>query len=76
MLEQRIDNVVYRIGFARVAAARQLVSHGHFAVNGVPTNIPSYQLKPGTVRGPGVAPRARARSRREGDLASTRRRIG
>jgi small subunit ribosomal protein S4 len=39
---------VYRAGFAPSrAAARQLVGHGHFAVNGVPTDIPSYQLKPG-----------------------------
>jgi small subunit ribosomal protein S4 len=40
--------VVYRAGFAPSrAAARQLVAHGHFAVNGVPTNIPSYQMRPG-----------------------------
>jgi small subunit ribosomal protein S4 len=48
MLELRLDNVVFRIGFASSrAAARQLVSHGHFAVNGRPTDVPSYQLKPG-----------------------------
>jgi small subunit ribosomal protein S4 len=47
-LELRLDNVVYRMGFASSRAqARQLVSHNHFAVNGVATNIPSYQLKPG-----------------------------
>jgi small subunit ribosomal protein S4 len=47
-LELRFDNVVYRAGFAPSrAAARQLVAHGHFAVNGVPTDIASYQLKPG-----------------------------
>ena len=47
-LELRLDNVVYRLGFASSRAqARQLVGHGHFAVNGVPTNIPSFQLKPG-----------------------------
>jgi small subunit ribosomal protein S4 len=47
-LELRLDNVVYRLGFASSRAqARQLVSHNHFAVNGVATNIPSYQLKPG-----------------------------
>src|SRR5213595_1763940 len=46
--ELRLDNVVYRLGFASSRAqARQLVGHGHFAVNGVPTNIPSFQLKPG-----------------------------
>jgi small subunit ribosomal protein S4 len=47
-LELRFDNVVYRMGFASSRAqARQLVGHGHFAVNGRPTNIPSFQLKPG-----------------------------
>jgi len=47
-LEMRLDNVVYRAGFAPSrAAARQLVAHGHFAVNGRPTNVASYQLKPG-----------------------------
>jgi small subunit ribosomal protein S4 len=47
-LELRFDNVVYRAGFAPSrAAARQLVNHGHFAVNGVPSNIASYALKPG-----------------------------
>jgi small subunit ribosomal protein S4 len=47
-LELRFDNVVYRMGFASSRAqARQLVGHGHFAVNSVPTDIPSYQLKPG-----------------------------
>ncbi len=48
LLEMRLDNVVYRMGFASSRAqARQLVAHGHFAVNGRPTNIPSYQLKTG-----------------------------
>jgi small subunit ribosomal protein S4 len=48
MLELRLDNGVYRMGFAPSrAAARQLVTHGHFSVNGRPTNIPSYQLKAG-----------------------------
>jgi len=43
MLEMRLDNVVFRMGFASSRAqARQLVTHGHFAVNGRPTNIPSY----------------------------------
>ena len=47
-LETRLDNVVFRLGFASSRAqARQLVTHGHFAVNGVPTNIPSYVLKAG-----------------------------
>ncbi|HEX2141606.1 MAG TPA: 30S ribosomal protein S4 [Candidatus Limnocylindria bacterium] len=48
MLEMRLDNVVYRMGFARSRAeARQLVSHGHFTVNGRPTNIPSFNAKVG-----------------------------
>ena len=48
LLELRLDNVVFRMGLARSRDhARQLVGHGHFAVNGRPTNIPSYQLKPG-----------------------------
>jgi len=47
-LETRLDNVVFRLGFASSRVqARQLVAHGHFAVNGVPTNIPSYVAKPG-----------------------------
>jgi small subunit ribosomal protein S4 len=48
MLELRLDNAVFRMGFATSrAAARQLVNHGHFAVNGRPTNVPSCQLKAG-----------------------------
>ena len=47
-LETRLDNVVFRLGFSSSRAqARQLVAHGHFAVNGTPTNVPSYSLKPG-----------------------------
>jgi len=46
MLETRLDNVVYRLGFAASRAqARQLVRHGHFFVNGRRVNIPSYQCK-------------------------------
>ncbi len=48
MLEMRLDNVVFRMGLARSRAeARQLVSHGHFAVNGRPTNVPSFGVKVG-----------------------------
>ncbi len=48
MLERRLDNVVYRLGFAPSRkAARQLVVHGHFIVNNVPVDVPSYLLKPG-----------------------------
>ena len=47
MLESRLDNTVYRLGFANTRrAARQLVSHRHFLVNNKIVNIPSYQLKP------------------------------
>jgi small subunit ribosomal protein S4 len=47
LLERRLDNVVYRLGFAGSRSqARQLVAHGHFLVNGKPVNIPSYQVKP------------------------------
>lgn len=49
-LEQRLDNVVYRLGFANSRPqARQLVRHGHFLVNGKKVDIPSFQLKPGDV---------------------------
>jgi len=45
LLECRLDNVVYRAGFARTRRhARQLVVHGHFLVNAVKTNIPSFQV--------------------------------
>ncbi|MGH3024223.1 MAG: 30S ribosomal protein S4 [Gaiellaceae bacterium] len=47
MLETRLDNVVYRLGFAGSRAqARQLIRHGHFEVNGRRVNIPSFQVKP------------------------------
>jgi small subunit ribosomal protein S4 len=50
ILESRLDNVVYRLGFAMSRAeARQLVSHGHFTVNGRQVNIPSFLVKPGMV---------------------------
>lgn len=51
-LEARLDNTVYRLGIAPTRrAARQLVSHKHITVNGIVTNIPSAQLKPGDVVG-------------------------
>src|SRR6059058_731081 len=50
MLETRLDNVVYRLGFAASRAqARQLVRHGHFQVNGRRVNIPSYQVRPNDI---------------------------
>jgi small subunit ribosomal protein S4 len=50
LLEQRLDNVVYRLGFASSRSmARQLVAHGHIAVNGRKTDIPSALVKAGSV---------------------------
>ena len=50
ILETRLDNVIYRLGFAMTRReARQLVNHGHFTVNGKRVNIPSYLVKPGDV---------------------------
>jgi small subunit ribosomal protein S4 len=50
ILESRLDNVVYRLGFAMTRPeARQLVSHGHVTVNGRKVNIPSFLVKPGMV---------------------------
>jgi small subunit ribosomal protein S4 len=50
LLEMRLDNLVYRLGFADSRAqARQLVNHGHFAVNGRKTDIPSFIAKPNDV---------------------------
>ena len=50
ILETRLDNVVYRLGFAMSRAeARQLVTHGHFTVDGRKVNIPSFLVKPGMV---------------------------
>ncbi len=50
MLESRLDNVVYRAGFAESRSqARQLVSHGHFRVNDRKVTVPSYQLRAGDV---------------------------
>jgi small subunit ribosomal protein S4 len=50
LLETRLDNVIYRLGFAASRSqARQLVRHGHFQVNGRRVNIPSYQVKPNDI---------------------------
>lgn len=50
LLESRLDNLVYRIGFATTRrGARQLVNHGHITVNGKKVNIPSYRCKPSDV---------------------------
>ena len=66
MLERRMDNVVYRMGFAPSHhAARQLVRHGHFQVNGRKVNIPSYQV------GAGDQVTVRERSRKLAIVQST-----
>ena len=58
-LERRLDNVVFRMGFANTRReARQLVNHAHFTVNGRRVNIPSFQVKPGDV----VAVREKSRT--------------
>lgn len=50
LVERRLDNVVFRLGFASTRReARQLVNHGHFTVNGKRVDIPSYQVKVGDV---------------------------
>lgn len=50
ILESRLDNLVYRLGFARTRrGARQLVNHGHIVVDGAKVDIPSYLVKPGQV---------------------------
>jgi small subunit ribosomal protein S4 len=62
MLELRLDNVVYRMGFASTRReARQLVAHRAILVNGKITNIPSYQLSPGDVVS--IRPRAQLQER-------------
>ena len=50
LLESRLDNLVYRMGFAKTRrAARQIVNHGHILVDGKKVNIPSYRVKVGSV---------------------------
>ncbi len=50
VLESRLDNVIFRLGIVPSRLqARQLVSHGHFLVNGKPVNIPSFQTKKGDI---------------------------
>ena len=59
LIERRLDNVVFRLGFAATRReARQLVNHGHFTVNGRRVNIPSFQVKPCMV----IAPKESSRN--------------
>ncbi|MCL4516150.1 MAG: 30S ribosomal protein S4 [Firmicutes bacterium] len=70
ILETRLDNVVFRLGFATSRAeARQLVRHGHFTVNGKKVNIPSYLLRVGDVVS--IKETSRKSPRIEAVLAST-----
>ena len=58
ILETRLDNVVFRLGFARTRKeARQMVTHGHICVNGRRVDIPSFRVRPGDLVA--VAPKAR-----------------
>ena len=59
LIERRLDNVIFRLGFAATRReARQLVNHGHFTVNGRRVNIPSFQVNPGMV----IAPKESSRN--------------
>jgi small subunit ribosomal protein S4 len=72
MLETRLDNVVYRLGFAvSRAQARQLVRHGHFQVNGRRVNIPSYQVRPNDIVTVAASSSAQQVIRDATDLVST-----
>lgn len=66
LLEQRLDNVIYRMGFGRTRSeARQLVNHGAIEVNGKRVNIPSYQVQVGDVLS------VREKSRSQGRIAES-----
>ncbi len=75
LLESRLDNLVYRAGFAATRRqARQLVNHGHFLVDGHKVDIPSYRVKPGQVIGP--RERSSKLSIVKDNLESVRERLG
>lgn len=72
-LERRLDNVVYRMGYAENRAqARQLVSHGHFTVNGRRTDVPSMLLQPGDSLAVREGSRSKPFFKELGDLAEKR----
>ena len=72
LLEQRLDNIIYRLNFANTrAAARQMVSHGHVRVNGKKVNIPSYSCKPGDVISVAAKARSQALANRFIELSPT-----
>ena len=73
LLERRLDNMVYRMGFATSRSeGRQLVRHGHFTVNGRKVNVPSYLAKPGDVIGVRERSRQIARIQEALELAQRR----
>ncbi len=73
LLESRLDNVVYRMGFAATRAeARQLVNHKAILVNGCAINIPSYQVKPGDIVEVRAKAKGQLRIRAAVDLAQQR----
>lgn len=74
IMESRLDNVVYRMGFADSRRqARQLVRHGHFVVNGRKTDIPSFLVKPGDVVSVRPGSRSRTYFTDFGEVLNTRR---
>jgi small subunit ribosomal protein S4 len=69
LLEQRLDNVVFRLGLSNTRfASRQFVGHGHVKVNGKRVDIPSYQVKPGDVITVKDSPRSQQLAMRHLDL--------
>jgi small subunit ribosomal protein S4 len=73
MLERRLDNVVYRLGFAPSrAAARMLVTHGHFNINGRRTDVPSMLVRPGDSIDVRPGSRGRAYFKELPEIAETR----
>ncbi len=69
MLETRLDNVVFRLGFANSrSAARQLVGHGHVQVNGRKVNVPSFAVKPGNTITVKDTPKSRSLAARNLEL--------
>lgn len=72
LLEMRLDNVVYRLGFAvSRRQSRQLIRHGHFTVNGRRVNIPSYRVRPDDVVAAAPTSSARAIISEATDLTAT-----
>lgn len=72
LLETRLDNVIYRAGFANSRqAARQIVNHGHILVNGRRVDVPSFQVKPGDLIKVGAKPSSQQLAVRMTDLTQS-----